>query len=181
MNEQEIVEELLRARITQMSFLSQRLTSLRSIRSLWRQGNLTAALETMRHLRDSSVLFDFLSAVGKRTDLLSLDCCVLLLPQIAALLSHSHESYATAAIEMIQRLLTCFGSLIQDSRRMPVTHGIDLSREERLNKCNKCYDGFAYLLDVLEQRLQTAVSRADPVTRAAKELRNSLQGFLSSC
>eukprot|EP00742_Colponemidia_sp_Colp-10_P009469 GILJ01010325.1.p1 GENE.GILJ01010325.1~~GILJ01010325.1.p1 ORF type:complete len:674 (+),score=85.37 GILJ01010325.1:32-2023(+) len=175
-NESEILSKLGDGHRMTTDILMQRLQHTRMIRSLWGQSKVLECLETLKRIGDRALLVDFLRMVGSRTDLFSLDACVLLLPQVNNLLAASFEEYRSLGIETVQRLLKGFSTLIIDTRKYASTGaGIDLSREERLSKCNKCHDAF----QIIYSTLQSLPVGNDIVGRATADLKANLDAFFS--
>lgn len=135
--------------------LSNRLTTLRSLRQQWTRGQV---LDTIQHLQDIAdgmkynnpqnifVLADFFMAVELRTSgAMSLDGCVKILPVLQDMLNNSNshaQNVIHAAYKSLSSLLEAFGELIRNTRSVIVAGGVDLSREARLNKCNACHNVF---------------------------------------
>lgn len=165
------LDRMLAAGPTFTSMLSTRLTSLRLLRRLWERGDLAGVLDLLASLHESSrhdqlqlcLLADFLCAVELRGNGLCLDSCVKLLPLLDDMLSAAAGDrtgagsppsaspgthVAHAALRSLCSLCEAFGDLIRVTRGavsggQGIAPGLDLSREERLSKCNACWSVLA--------------------------------------
>ena len=137
------------------SIMSQRIATTRMLRKLWEKGELADAIDHLCTLHEGVIqsqdaqglvlLADFFNAVELRGNGLCLDSCVRILPLLDGLIS-SNEGWASAhvvhsVLRSVISLCQAFGELIRDTRASMVAgaSGVDLSREERLGKCNLCH------------------------------------------
>jgi hypothetical protein len=131
--------------------LSERLATLRALRSQWVQGDSIQVISRLLVIFDESLenggnendlvaLSDFLSAADLKTDGLNLDACTKLLPLFESMLNECmHLPHVIkATVDSTAMLCNAFGDLIRQTRAAVVV-GVDLSREERLRKCNSCH------------------------------------------
>lgn len=133
-----------------LSQLSARLGLLRVLRKYWEKGEVADAVvqiqsmhEGSRH--DSNQIFpvaDFFTSADLGACSLNLDICVALLPVLEAMTNVPTEYIVQAALKGITVLQEAFGDLIRQTRATMSIGGVDLSREERLNKCNACHSIF---------------------------------------
>nr|XP_060644193.1 katanin p80 WD40 repeat-containing subunit B1 [Anolis sagrei ordinatus] len=68
-----------------------------------------------------------------------LDLCTVILPQIEKLLQSRYESYIHTGCTSLKLILQRFLPVITDTLAAPPSVGVDISREERLQKCRLCY------------------------------------------
>jgi katanin p80 WD40 repeat-containing subunit B1 len=134
------------------STLSNRLTTLKMLRLLWEKGDLSATVDHLCNLQEGSIhnslhlilLADFLIAIELRGNGLNLDACVRLMPMLEAMLA-TNEGWLNvhvvkAILKSFKSLCEAFGDLIKQTRAVIGLGGVDLTREERLNRCNSCHD-----------------------------------------
>lgn len=89
---------------------------------------------------DPAVVVDLLSVIVLRPSIWNLDLCVTLLPPIGDLLQSKYESYIAAAGSALKLVLKNFGTVIKSNIDNPsCSVGVDISKEERANKCMQCY------------------------------------------
>lgn len=153
----DLVDRLTQASSSALSTLSQRMATLKLLRQTWNKGDILGVLDHLQTLSEAMVLdnpqnvgiiVDFLVGVDLKGNFLSLDACVQLLPIIDTVVSYSTSRAQTtdivvfASYKALVDLAQGFGELIRSTRSMMVAGGVDLTREERLNKCNTCYQVF---------------------------------------
>eukprot|EP01033_Poteriospumella_lacustris_P002276 gene2276-1660_t len=98
--------------------------------------------------QNASIIVDFLMGVDFQGNFLSLDACVKLLPIVDSVVTYTTarvqptDVIVFACYKTLVALAQGFGELIRNTRSAMVAGGVDLSREERLNKCNLCYQVF---------------------------------------
>lgn len=66
-----------------------------------------------------------------------------------------------------------------DTLTAPVGTGLDLAREERINKCEGCFNGFKQILE--SDKLMNHAKRQNTVGELASELAKDLEVLVWSC
>jgi len=146
-----MLDTLLDATTPVVTDLSERLATLRALRVQWEQGDSIQLISRLLVIFDESLedggnendlvaLSDFLSAADLKCGGLNLDACTKLLPLFESMLNECmHLPHVVlAAVSSTAMLCSAFGDLIRQTRAAVVV-GVDLSREERLRKCNSCH------------------------------------------
>ncbi len=153
--------------------LTNRLTNLKILRKLWDKGDLNSAVEHLSTLYDSAkhdtslliTVADFFTAIELRGNGLSLDLCAKIMPFLEQLLTTpegwASEYITSAVVKSFNSLLRAFGDLIVQTistYNNVVTGnnnrhqlGVDISREQRIERCSICYE----ILSRLEKRLDS--------------------------
>ncbi|KAJ3366601.1 hypothetical protein GGF31_008022 [Allomyces arbusculus] len=134
-------EQLSAAHGAVAGMLSQRLRHLRHVRARWTtSGRPMPALEYAAHVASPSVYVDVLKALRMQPRVYSLDVCVKVLPWVAELMFQPYEDYLMVACTTVKLVLTNFAQLILDTlSAFPARGaGLDLTREERADKCRRC-------------------------------------------
>mmetsp|Transcript_1796 Transcript_1796/g.3391 ORF Transcript_1796/g.3391 Transcript_1796/m.3391 type:complete len:521 (+) Transcript_1796:1017-2579(+) len=154
-------EEMLDRLVSQsgeiMSSLSQRLTNLRLLNQYWERGDMTVIIEHLKTILLTSqhdphgcvVLADFFSSVDlKASHIVTLEVCGKLLPLLDDMLSMGSvaEEVSLAGLVAVVALAEAYGPLITDTRGVVGRH-VDISREERMERCNVCHRTFSVILD----------------------------------
>lgn len=132
--------------------MSSRSKNLQIVRAMWTSGNTKTALDSAISMRDPSVIVDLLNVLNLKTGLWSLDLCSSLLPQVKDLLNSKYESHAEAACNALKIILRNFGPVIKSNITSAPSIGVDLSREERIQKCNACYNFLSEIRITLEKK-----------------------------
>ncbi|XP_052061329.1 katanin p80 WD40 repeat-containing subunit B1-like isoform X2 [Mytilus californianus] len=132
--------------------MSSRSKNLQIVRAMWTSGNTKTALDSAISMRDPSVIVDLLNVLNLKTGLWNLDLCSSLLPQVKDLLNSKYESHAEAACHALKIILRNFGPVIKSNITSAPSIGVDLSREERIQKCNACYNFLSEIRITLEKK-----------------------------
>ncbi|GBG73053.1 hypothetical protein CBR_g12770 [Chara braunii] len=141
------------------------------VRTFWVKNNVRGVVLALAKMSNHSVLVDVLSACMDKSEIFTLEICALLLPLLKDLLTSQYDRYLTVALSVISLLLKSFGSIIQETRLAArPAPGVDLSGEQRLDRCNKCYEGFVSVREILEP----LVRRGGDAAQAASELHMAL-------
>jgi len=139
-SESEVTSSILKDHTNIMAVITQRSRNIGIIRQLWHSKDAKTAVEQAVQFQDSAVVVDLLSVIILRPSIWNLDLCLLLLPPIGELLHSKYESYVNAATGALKLVLKNFGTVIKSNIDTPGNSvGVDISKEERLNKCMDCY------------------------------------------
>ncbi|CAI5951666.1 unnamed protein product [Closterium sp. NIES-65] len=105
-----------------------------------------------------SVVADVLEVLamqgGRRLVSVGMEGALQLQPLLRALLASSHSKYVGVALSLLRELLRAFSEPITAARTATHSPGVDLHMEERLQRCNDCYEGFRVLEDQLHPILR---------------------------
>ncbi|KNC55024.1 katanin p80 WD40-containing subunit B1 [Thecamonas trahens ATCC 50062] len=127
--------------------LSSRLHSLKLVRALLADGRATAAVEKLVALNDAAVLVDVLATLNGKPNFYSLSHCVALLPPLNELLASALDRHVAVALQTIHILIESFGPLLVTHTQSPVDDiGVDISKDERRQKCAYCLSAFATMV-----------------------------------
>ena len=179
---EEVLDRLVDQSSEVMSSLSQRLTNLRLLNQYWERGDMSIIIDHLRTILMTSnhdpsgcvVLADFFSSVDlKASHIVSLDVCGRLLPVLDSMLALGQEEISLAALRGVISLAESYGPLIADTRGVVVRH-VDISREERIEKCNVSHRAFAVILDKCDGMKQKQQHRKNVAFRTALDRAQSL-------
>jgi katanin p80 WD40 repeat-containing subunit B1 len=163
--------------------LTTRYKNLKTIKACWTENGsgtdskgALAVLTAVGELEDAAVTVDFLRSLPiQRDDFFTLDLCTAMLPTLIELLNHSQkEDYLFLGLSMTQRLVKLFGNLIKTTREAPIAKGVDLSKEERMEKCQACYNN----LITINHLIVPLARRSGTVGKNAKDLTNLLRIYI---
>lgn len=157
------------------TILSQRQTNLGVLRKFWQMGNLQGAIDALVKMNDLPVAVDFLNVAEKSmaSNRLTLGMAQGMLPILKNLLSSRFEGYVQISLRYLKVLLRSFTRIVLDTRSIPV-HGVDLSAEERLAKCNDVYDLFKSIYPCVSP----ITKKTDGVGPIAREVKGLLEKLL---
>jgi len=164
------------------STLTTRYQNLKVVKSHWttnRSGadskGVLAVLTAVGELDDTTVMVDFLRSLPQRDDFFTLDLCTSMLPTLIELLNHTqNEDYLFLGLSMATKLVKLFGNLIKATRESPTVKGVDLSKEERLEKCQLCYNN----LVTIQHLIVPLARRSGTAGKNARDLSNLLRIYI---
>jgi len=156
MDEADIIEGVTTGHSSMLNILALRLRNTRIVRSHWTEGDHKAAVETMLELNDQSVVVDVLNVMKQKPKLWSLDMSNMLMPECTKLIDSQFESHVTTGTATVQMVVKCFGQMVtQNLRSPPAPGGIDISREDRYEKCVLFQTHVKMLRKAMAHRLNT--------------------------
>jgi hypothetical protein len=153
---EEMLDRLVSQSSEVVSTLSQRLTNLKLLNQYWKGGDISTIIDHLKTIQLTSqhdphgcvVLADFFSSVDlKASPSMSLDVCGKILPVLDGMLgAGAGEEVSMAALVGVISLAESYGPIIADTRGVVARH-VDISREERIVKCNVSHRTFAIILE----------------------------------
>uniref|UniRef100_A0A8C7PU30 Katanin p80 WD40 repeat-containing subunit B1 n=1 Tax=Oncorhynchus mykiss TaxID=8022 RepID=A0A8C7PU30_ONCMY len=166
LGDDEALAQIRKGHDTMCVMLTSRHKNLDTIRAVWGSGDVKTSLDSAVSMKDLSIVVDILNIVNLKPSLWKLDLCTSILPQIEELLQSKYESYVQTGCTSLKLILKRFWPLISDTLTAPPSVGVDITREERHQKCKACYKQLKNLSNVVK-------NKADQVGRhgsAFKEL-----------
>lgn len=175
-----------------MGALSARLGHLQRLAELWKKGKVSETFRLLHRLHQATpedqgrltVLADFLQAIdlvgcAAECGPVSLETSVPLLPVMGSLLALDFEGHVLAGLKTLTALLALFADDVRQILRMPVSAGVDLSREERVEKCRVFHQA---MTEAQGRLTQLGTSRAfkgsSPVHAAVEKAQTRLTAYL---
>ncbi len=173
----EIIDELMKQHVTMCDIMGSRLANIKVMRNMWTKSDAKETLDILSKLNDASVVVDVLNSLltSSVTATFTLDVCITLLPLLQDLLSSQYEEYVVTSLKTVQLLATSFGNLIKSTLEAPPSGGVDLSREERTEKCKMCLAAFRSI----KTKLLDDNSAKPTQAQLRKDVIVSLKGFVS--
>jgi katanin p80 WD40 repeat-containing subunit B1 len=163
--------------------LSPRVQQTKKLKTLWTENGggtdskgVLAVLAAVVQMGDIAVTYDFVRNLPtQRDDFFNLDLCNAMLPIMINLLNHTEkEDVLYLGFNLTHRLVKLFGNLIKTTRDAPTAKGVDLSKEERLEKCQTCYNN----LVTIQHLAVNLIRHPGTVGKNAKDLSNLLRIYL---
>ena len=140
LSELDVTSSILRGHSNMMTVLTARSRHITIIRQMWTGKDAKTAAEHAVSCNDESVIVDLLSVIVLRPSIWNLDLCNILLPSIGQLLLSKYESYVNNSAAALKLILKNFATVIKSNIDAPgSTVGVDISKEERANKCMDSY------------------------------------------
>uniref|UniRef100_A0A3P9NTB6 Katanin p80 WD40 repeat-containing subunit B1 n=1 Tax=Poecilia reticulata TaxID=8081 RepID=A0A3P9NTB6_POERE len=137
---------------TMCVMLSSRQRNLQTVRTVWTRDDVKSALDAAVSMNDLSIVVDVLNIVNLQPSLWKLDLCTSVLPQIDKLLQSKYESYMQTGSTSLKLIMKHFWTLICDTLRASPAVGVDITREERHQKCRECCRYLKNLSNVVKNR-----------------------------
>ncbi|KAL2635022.1 hypothetical protein R1flu_006501 [Riccia fluitans] len=166
-SDEDLIDKLMHQHHTMSSIMQSRLTNMQVIRRFWAKNDIKGAMEAMAKLKDPSVLLDVLGVIMERSNHLSLEVCVLLLPLLYELLCSDKDRHNAIAIPMISKLVKTFGPVIHATISVAAgSLGVDLQAEQRYERCKLCHRE----LQQINRRLTALMRKGGEIATSAQEL-----------
>uniref|UniRef100_A0A1B6E1F0 Katanin p80 WD40 repeat-containing subunit B1 n=1 Tax=Clastoptera arizonana TaxID=38151 RepID=A0A1B6E1F0_9HEMI len=141
MSESEVTNSLLSHHQNMLAVLKTRNRTLQIVYNLWQNKDLKSAIDFAVDTNDLALLVDLLGVCTQRPTIWNLDICAAVLPSIFKLLQSKYETHMTVGCTTLRLILLTFSSVIKTNIMRPCPSlGVDISREERYDKCVKCYN-----------------------------------------
>merc|ERR1712179_282385 len=180
LSESEVTSSILKGHPNMMAVLSARSRNIDIVRQLWHSKDAKTAVEQAVEFNDPSIIVDLLSVIILRPSIWNLDLCLNLLPTIGELLLSKYESYVNSSAAALKLILKNFATVIKSNIDQPTsTVGVDISKEERANKCMDCYKELVKIRSGILKR-QTMQGKAGHAYRELAILMQNLDRFLDS-
>ncbi|XP_077376596.1 katanin p80 WD40 repeat-containing subunit B1 isoform X1 [Festucalex cinctus] len=138
LSENEVLNHIRNGHKTMCVVLANRHKNLQTIRDVWARHGIKSALDAAVAMDDLSIVVDVLNIINVQPSLWKLDVCASSLPQIDKLLQSKYESYMQCGCTSLKIIMKYFWPLIWETLRAGPSVGVDVTREERQQKCNVC-------------------------------------------
>jgi katanin p80 WD40 repeat-containing subunit B1 len=101
------------------------------------------AIVSVVKTKDNAIAIDIMKQMMKPDHVkrfMTLDICLFLLPLLQELFQSPHEDYVITALKMTAILYECFHKIIRETlnQNSNAAPGIDLHKEDRVDKCLQC-------------------------------------------
>ncbi|CAI9720666.1 katanin p80 WD40 repeat-containing subunit B1 [Octopus vulgaris] len=151
--EAEIFNQIEKGHSAVIEKLHERSANLMKIEDKWKYDNARAALKLCIDLGDPALVIDMLSVMNSKKDLWNLDLCTLLSPKLVDLITSPHKRYVETVCGTLKLILETFGPLLKSCLNPSAGIGVDITAEERMNKCeviNGNLDQIKVILDKMQ-------------------------------
>ncbi|KAM9765886.1 LOW QUALITY PROTEIN: katanin p80 WD40 repeat-containing subunit B1 [Menidia menidia] len=152
LTDEEALIQIKKGHDTMCVMLSSRLKNLQTVRAAWVRDDVKRALDAAAAMNDLSIIVDMLNIINTQPSLWKLDLCTIVLPQIEKLLQSKYESYMQTGSSSLKLVMKHFWMLISDTLKASPAVGVDITREERLQKCRSCCRQLKNLSNLVKSR-----------------------------
>uniref|UniRef100_A0A672ZME2 Katanin p80 WD40 repeat-containing subunit B1 n=1 Tax=Sphaeramia orbicularis TaxID=375764 RepID=A0A672ZME2_9TELE len=152
LSDEEALSQIRKGHDTMCVMLSSRHKNLETVRSVWAREDIKKALDTAVSMNDLAIVVDLLNIINLQPSLWKLDLCTTILPQIDKLLQSKYESYMQTGCTSLKLIMKHFWILISDTLKATPSVGVDITREERHQKCRTCCKQLKNLSNVVKNK-----------------------------
>lgn len=152
LSEEEALSQIKKGHDTMCVMLSSRHKNLETVRGVWARDDIKRALDTAVSLNDLAIVVDILNIINLQPSIWKLDLCTTVLPQIDKLLQSKYESYMQTGCTSLKLIMRHFWSLISDTLKATPSVGVDITREERHQKCRVCCKQLKNLSNIVKNK-----------------------------
>jgi katanin p80 WD40 repeat-containing subunit B1 len=176
-----IIQELSENHSNLLAVLNRRSENIHLVLKWWDSGNMPAALNALNMMNDISVIADVLKngMTDTKNEWITLELCGQVIPLSCSLIESKYESYIKTGISVVITLIKQFRSIISSTLTAPASMGVDLSREDRVKRCEVCFNAFRNVAD--SPSLAKNARRENLTGELARELKRTLDGFIVEC
>lgn len=162
-----------------LAVLQRRSENISLILKWWESGNMPAALNALNMMNDLSVTADVLKngLTDVKNEWITLELCSQVIPLAGNLIDSKYESYIRTGISVVLTLIKQFRSVISSTLNAPPGIGVDFSREERIKRCENCFNAFRAVSEGVG--LGKNARRENQTGDMAKELKRTLEMFIT--
>uniref|UniRef100_A0AAX7SVI3 Katanin p80 WD40 repeat-containing subunit B1 n=1 Tax=Astatotilapia calliptera TaxID=8154 RepID=A0AAX7SVI3_ASTCA len=151
LSDEEALTQMKKGHETMCVMLSSRLKNLQTVRGVWTRDGIKIALDTAVSMNDPSIVVDILNIINPQS-LWKLDVCMVVLPQLDKLLQSKYESYIQTGCTSLKLVMKHFWTLISDTLKATPSVGVDITREERHQKCRVCCEQLKNLSNIVKNK-----------------------------
>uniref|UniRef100_A0A3B4BKX3 Katanin p80 WD40 repeat-containing subunit B1 n=1 Tax=Periophthalmus magnuspinnatus TaxID=409849 RepID=A0A3B4BKX3_9GOBI len=152
LSEEEALSQIKKGHDTMCVMLSSRHKNLETVRGVWAREDIKRALDTAVSMNDLAIVVDILNIINLQPAIWKLDLCMTVLPQIDKLLQSKYESYMQTGCTSLKLVMRHFWSLISDTLKATPSVGVDITREERHQKCRVCCKQLKNLSNIVKNK-----------------------------
>ncbi|XP_077942240.1 katanin p80 WD40 repeat-containing subunit B1 isoform X2 [Gasterosteus aculeatus] len=152
LSDDEALSQLKKGHDTMCVMLRSRHKNLETVRSVWVREDIKSALDAAVSMNDLSIVVDILNIINLQPSLWRLDLCTTTLPQIDQLLHSKYESYIQTGCTSLKLIMKHFWTLISETLKATPSVGVDITREERHQKCRAICKQLKNLSNLVENK-----------------------------
>ncbi|KAM9408336.1 katanin p80 WD40 repeat-containing subunit B1-like [Pholidichthys leucotaenia] len=152
LSDDEVLTQIKKGHDTMCVMLSSRLKNLQTVRGVWVKEGVKNALDLAVSMNDLSIVVDILNIINQQPSLWRLDLCPTVLRQIEALLQSKYESYVQTGVTTLKLVMRRFWGSISDTLKAAPSVGVDITREERHQKCRSCCEQLKNLNNLVKKK-----------------------------
>jgi len=144
------------------------------------KNDLASALNSLNMIKDPTVSMDILNstfAKNKRIEMLNFERVIMLMPHVQDMIDSKYETHNKAGLKSALNVLNAFKNQIIQIKKTAVMGGVDLAREDRLQKCEGVIEAFFQLSK--SRSFLKSTERGGEISEIAITLKRQLFDFLN--
>ena len=159
-NDSAIINDMMELDEQFIFIMKKRIKGLEKISNLYKKGNYEESMAEAGLSKDLGVVNDFFRYALIKKDLnkisLKSDMTIQIFPTIINMINCKYDVYFKTGVNTAWTILNLFGDPIIDAMKIPLSGGIDLNREEKINKYKIIIDYFKRLREspILQNNLK---------------------------
>ncbi|KAF3832081.1 hypothetical protein F7725_025746 [Dissostichus mawsoni] len=163
LSDDEALSQLKKGHDTMCVMLRSRHRNLETVRGVWARQDIKSALDAAVSMNDLSIVVDILNIINCSSGSLHDG-----LPQIEQLLQSKYESYIQTGCSSLKMIMKHFWKLISETLRATPSVGVDITREERRQKCRLCCRQLQNLSNMVKTRRGGGGNHGEPSVKKAR-------------
>ena len=159
-NDVAIIDDMMELDQQFIIIMKQRIKGLEKLSEQYKKGNYEETMAEAALSKDLGVVNDFFRYALIKKDLnkisLKSDMAIQIFPIILKMINCKYDIYFKTGVNTAWTILNLFGDPIIDAMKTPLSGGIDLNREEKINKYKVIIDYFKRLREseILQHNLK---------------------------
>ena len=182
-NDTAIINEMMELDEQFTFIMKKRIKGLEKISDLYKKGNYEESMAEAGLSKDLGVLNDFFRYALIKKDLnkisLKSDMAIQIFPTILNMINCKYDVYFKTGVNTAWTILNLFGDTIIDAMKTPLSGGIDLNREEKINKYKVIIDYFKKLRE--NPTLQDNLKYKEIKNLNLKQFIGEVNFFINQC
>ena len=182
-NDVQIIDDMMELDTQFIAIMKKRINGLEKISDQYQKGNYEASMAEVGLCKDLGVVNDFFRYALIKKDLnkisLKSDMAIQIFPIILNMINCKYDIYFKTGINTAWIILNLFSDPIIDAMKTPLSGGIDLNREEKINKYKIIIDYFKRLRE--SQILQNNLKYKEIKNLNLKQFMGEVNFFINQC
>ena len=182
-NDVSIINDMMELDPQFITIMKKRIKGLEKISEQYQKGNYEESMAEVGLCKDLGVVNDFFryALIKKDINKISLksDMAIQIFPIILNMINCKYDIYFKTGVNTAWRILNLFSDPIIDAMKTPLSGGIDLNREDKINKYKIIIDYFKRLRE--SQILQNNLKYKEIKNLNLKQFIGEVNFFINQC
>jgi len=182
-NDTAIINDMMELDEQFINIMKKRILGLEKISESYKKGNYEESMAEAGLSKDLGVVNDFFRYALIKKDLnkisLKSDMAIQIFPTILNMVNCKYDVYFKTGVNTAWTILNLFGDPIIDAMKTPLSGGIDLNREEKINKYKVIIDYFKKLRE--SPYLQNNLKYKEIKNLNLKQFIGEVNFFINQC